>query len=109
VRVKVLPNAEADLTRQYRYYLVDRDAPEVATRFREEVVQSFQQIKRNPDLGSPVPAAGPGVRRWPIAGFDKFGVYYVAVGGELHVLRVLHGSRDPRRISAEIRRSLKHD
>jgi hypothetical protein len=35
VKIEVFPRAEADIIRQFRYYLVDRDTPSVAYRFRE--------------------------------------------------------------------------
>ena len=98
VKLNLLPPAEADVTRQYRYYLVDQDAPEIAARFREEVQRGIQQIMRTPKLGSPVRSAVPGLRRWPVAGFDKFSIYYFERRGELRVLHVLHGSRNIGRI-----------
>ncbi|MDX1981420.1 MAG: DUF433 domain-containing protein [Bryobacteraceae bacterium] len=37
------PRAKADITRRFRYYLVEQDAPAVAFRFREAVQASIQR------------------------------------------------------------------
>jgi len=37
VKIEIYPRAQADIIRQFRYYLVDQDAPAVAFRFREAV------------------------------------------------------------------------
>jgi plasmid stabilization system protein ParE len=105
VNLNLLPSAETDVTRQYRYYLVDQDAPEIAIRFREEVERGIRQIMRTPKLGTPVRSAVPGLRRWPVAGFDKFSIYYFEKRGELRVLHVLHGSRNIGRILRQVSRS----
>ena len=40
MKIEVYPRAEADIIRQFRYYLVDQDAPSAAFPFREEVIES---------------------------------------------------------------------
>jgi plasmid stabilization system protein ParE len=45
VKVQVFPRAEADIIRQFRYYLVDQDAPETAFRFRQSVMDSVEELK----------------------------------------------------------------
>jgi plasmid stabilization system protein ParE len=48
LKVEIFPCAEADIIRQFRYYLVDQDAPLIALRFREAVIESLEQLKRRP-------------------------------------------------------------
>jgi plasmid stabilization system protein ParE len=50
VIVEFFPAAEADLIRQFRYYLVNCDAPEVAALFRESVRTSVGMLRLNRGL-----------------------------------------------------------
>lgn len=52
MKIEVYPRAEADIIRQFRYYLVDQDAPNVAFRFREAVIESVEQLKPHPKMGT---------------------------------------------------------
>jgi plasmid stabilization system protein ParE len=54
VKIEILPRAEEDILRQFRYYLVERDAPLVALGFREAVVKSLQRLRAHPRIGSMV-------------------------------------------------------
>ncbi len=45
MKVELFPKAEADIIRQFRYYLVEQDAPSTAVRFREAVIGSIKQLK----------------------------------------------------------------
>jgi plasmid stabilization system protein ParE len=53
VRIEILPRAGDDIIRQFRYYLVDQDAPAAAFRFREAVIESIVQLKPHPRIGAP--------------------------------------------------------
>jgi plasmid stabilization system protein ParE len=87
------------MQRQFRYYLVELDAPEVAVRFLDSVEDAFRVIIRNPGIGSQRPFPNlPGLRSWPVPGFEDIRVYYVQTPGVLRIVRVLHGSRDLGRI-----------
>ena len=52
MKIEVYPRAEADIIRQFRYYLVDQDAPNVAFHFREAVIESVEQLKPHPKMGT---------------------------------------------------------
>ena len=52
MKTEIYPRAEADIIRQFRYYLVDQDAPAVAFRFREAVIESVEQLKPHPRMGT---------------------------------------------------------
>jgi plasmid stabilization system protein ParE len=94
VKHRFLPAARADLIRQSRYYLVDQDAPGVSARFRKAVRLTVEQLKRTPKIGSLVRGVIPGLRSWPVQGFEKFSLFYVEEQGELRVVHLLHGSRN---------------
>jgi plasmid stabilization system protein ParE len=52
VKIEIFPRAEADIIRQFRYYLLDQDTPAVAFRFREAVIESIEQLKPHPRMGT---------------------------------------------------------
>ena len=45
--------AREDIIRQFRWYLVKQDAPDVAFRFADAVEESVEQLMWMPDLGAP--------------------------------------------------------
>jgi toxin ParE1/3/4 len=98
VKIEIYPQAEADIIRQFRYYLVAQDAPAVAFRFREAVIESIEQLKRHPRMGTLFRGSISGLRSWPIKGFEAIRLYYFEVPGSLRVVRMLHGNRNVRRI-----------
>ena len=98
MRIDLFPRAEADIIRQFRYYLVDQVAPTAALRFREAVIESIERIKRYPHIGAVFQSAIPGLRSWPVKGFETIRIYYLEVPGSLRVVRILHGKRNVRRI-----------
>jgi plasmid stabilization system protein ParE len=49
----IRPAARDDIIRQFRYYLVDQDAPEVANLFLEAVQEAIEEILRMPGMGAP--------------------------------------------------------
>jgi plasmid stabilization system protein ParE len=81
VTVELFPRAEADIIAQFRYYLVDQNAPLIAVHFREAVMESINQLKPHPRIGSLFRGSIPGLRSY-----------------RLRVVRVLHGKRDVRRM-----------
>ena len=98
MKVELFPRAEADIIRQFRYYLVDRDAPMTAFRFRDAVKQSLDRLKPYPRIGSLFRGSIPGLRSWPVNGFEMTRIYYIEVPDTLRVLRILHGRRNIRQI-----------
>jgi len=93
--------AEADIIRQFRYYLVDQDTPVIALRFREAVIESISQLKAHPRIGSLFRGSIPGLRSWPVKGFNMIRIYYVDGPSRLRVVRILHGKRDIRQILSQ--------
>ena len=93
----ILPAARDDILRQYRYYLVQQDKPEVAERFLRAVGRTMEEIVRTPHGGAPKrlsQEALRGLRSWPVKQFDDVRVYYLAQENWVRVVRVLHGKRD---------------
>ncbi len=69
-----------------------------AFRFREAVMESLEQLRAHPHIGSRFPGSTRGLRSWPVKGFEMTRIYYLAVPDRLRVLRILHGKRDVRQI-----------
>ena len=50
MKVIISPAAEKDIIRQFRYYLVDQDAPLVALRYRQAVMDTVNSLPDNPGI-----------------------------------------------------------
>lgn len=97
----IRPLARDDIIRQFRWYLVERDAPEAAFRFVEAVEESVATLVTMPEMGTPKQLKNPalsGLRSWPVKGFEDILIFYLVQGETLRVVRVLHGRRDINRI-----------
>ncbi|PYT73347.1 MAG: hypothetical protein DMG39_06960, partial [Acidobacteria bacterium] len=51
VKVLYRQTANDDIVRQFRYYLLTAEAPEIALRFREAVRPTIQSLGQNPHVG----------------------------------------------------------
>jgi plasmid stabilization system protein ParE len=51
VKVLYRQTASDDIVRQFRYYLLTAEAPEIALRFREAVRRTIQSLIQNPHVG----------------------------------------------------------
>jgi toxin ParE1/3/4 len=97
LNVFVRSSAREDILEQYFYYLVEKEASQIAERFLIAVQEAVEAICRNPGIGVPKFFNNPrlsGLRSWPISGFPSIRLYYLLAGDELRVVRVLHGKRD---------------
>lgn len=101
MKVSYRQAARDDLVRQFRYYLVDQDRPEVALRFRESVRRTVQWLRHHPRVGPHYGSSLPALQNlhsWPVAGFEVIRIYYLLDEDAIRVIRILHGRRDVKRI-----------
>jgi plasmid stabilization system protein ParE len=101
VQVLYRQAARDDIVRQFRYYLLAADVPEVAIRFRESVRRTVQSLRDYPQVGPRYSSDNPQLQNlstWPVAGFEAIRIYYLLQEDTMHILRILHGKRDVRRI-----------
>jgi plasmid stabilization system protein ParE len=87
--------------RPFRYYLLTAEASEIALRFREAVRRTIQTLSQNPNVGPRYSSGNPrlqNLRSWPVAGFEAIRIYYALEADAMHIIRILHGKRDVRRI-----------
>lgn len=96
--LEIFPRAEADIIRQFRYYLVEIGYPATAFRFRGAVRKTLDRVKQYPQIGSLCRGSIRGLRSWPVNGFETIRIYYIDEPERLRVVRILHGKRDVRQI-----------
>ena len=93
--------ARDDLTRQFRYYLLALNLPELAVRFREAAKKTARAIRDHPDSGPPYRLQNPqlqNLRSWPVPGFESIRFYSFVDRDAIHLIPILHGKRDVRSI-----------
>jgi len=103
----ILPAAREDILAQFRYYLTDQQAPDIAARFLAAVETAVEMLLKMPQLGAPRRISNPslaGLRSWPIRDFDQIRIYYLVDSDSIpldprhtrtiRVVRILHGKRD---------------
>ena len=101
MKVSYRQAASDDVVRQFRYYLVTRNVPEVALRFREAVRRTVQSLRQHPLVGPRYRSNKPqlqALRTWPVVGFEAIRIYYLLDEDTIRVIRILHGKRDVKRI-----------
>ena len=91
---------DADLDRQFRWYLLETDldradALALATRFADAVEAALQALRRNPEMGRRRFGTYPdlaGTRSWRIRKpFHRFMIFYRIEGTTLYAERLLEG------------------
>ena len=100
MKVLYRQTASDDIVRQFRYYLLSVDAPEIAVRFQEAVRRTIQSLSQTPQVGPRHSSRNPrlqNLRSWPVAGLEAIRIYALE-GGAMHIIRILHGKRDVRQI-----------
>ncbi len=96
-----------DVTRQFRYYLVKLELPEVAIRFKEAVRETAKAISKQPQAAPPYHLRNPqlqNLRSWPVAGFEEIRFYFLVEDETIRVIRILHGKRNIRGILEQERK-----
>jgi plasmid stabilization system protein ParE len=97
VKVLYRQSASDDVVRQFRYYLVTINLPEVAVRFRDAVRHTVQSLRLHPLVGPRYSSSNPqlqNLRSWPVTGFEAIRIYYPFEEDAIDILRILHGKRD---------------
>lgn len=101
MKVSYWQTASDDLVRQFRYYLLAMDLPEIAIRFREAARRTIHSLRQHPLVGPRCFSSNPQLqnfRSWPVTGFEAIRIYYLLDEDVVHIIRILHGKRDVRRI-----------
>ncbi|MGC2107961.1 MAG: type II toxin-antitoxin system RelE/ParE family toxin [Candidatus Korobacteraceae bacterium] len=89
--------ASDDVVRQFRYYLVTLNLPDVALRFRHALLRTVAMLRERPAVGAryrPAHAQFRNLRSWPVMRFEAIRIYYLWDGDSVRIIRILHGKRD---------------
>lgn len=95
MKVRLLPEAEADL--DDIWYYIALDDPEAATRTVDTILARLRVLASFPGAGREREDLYPGLRSWPI---NHYVVFY-SFSNEIKVVRILHGHRDVQRAFSE--------
>ena len=101
MKVSYRQAASDDVVRQFRYYLVTLNLPDVALRFRTAVRRTVQSLRQHPLVGPRYRSSNPQLqtlRTWAVAGFEAIRIYYLLDEDTIRVIRILHGKRDVKHI-----------
>jgi plasmid stabilization system protein ParE len=101
VKVVYRKAASDDVVRQFRYYLINQNLAQIALRFRDAVRNTMDSLRDHPLVGARYGSRKPelqNLRSWPVAGFEAIRIYYLPESDAIHVIRILHGKRDVKRI-----------
>jgi toxin ParE1/3/4 len=91
VKVLYRQTASDDVIRQFRYYLVTENLPDVAVRFRD-AVRHTAELRQHPLVAPRYHSNNPqlqSLRSWPVAGFEAIRIYYLL---DNDAIRVISGS-----------------
>ena len=95
--VRLRRPARADIHNILDYLEQETGSDRIRRRFLVAFESTCRLLSTNPEIGrreDPVPPEMEEVRRFPVEHFDKYLVFYTLSRSSLHVVRVLHGSRD---------------
>jgi toxin ParE1/3/4 len=95
-QIRRRPQAEADLTDQFVYYLTNA-GHDVAERFLAAVEETARRLLDRPGIGARRSFRHPGLqdlRMHPVRGFDRHLIFYRERDDGIELVRVLHGARD---------------
>ena len=70
-------------------------------RFKDAVRRTVESLRQHPLVGARYRLSAPPLHNlgsWPVAGFEAIRIYYLLDSEAIHVIRVLHGKRDLKRI-----------
>ena len=96
-RVELRPLARRDLSDIAVYLATESGQDELAYRFLDAVESSLDRLTALPEMGAIREFLDPrleGVRRWRLAGFGNYAIYYRPLEAGIEVIRVLHAKQD---------------
>ena len=96
-RYQLTDRADADLF-EISLYLARQGSIETAERFIDAVHEQFRRLADYPSMGRAREELAPGLRSIPEG---KYVIFYRSLQEDILIIRVLHGSRDARRVFKE--------
>jgi toxin ParE1/3/4 len=91
MRLRIAPQAEADLDSIWYYVATESASVEIADRLVDSLTSRFLLLIRHPYVGRIRDEFGPGMRSLAVS---EYVIVYIIEAETLAILRVVHGRRD---------------
>lgn len=88
-KLRISPRASLDLIEIWSY--IADDSVTNADAFIDKLYETMQLLADKPGAGRHREELAPGIQSFP---FGRYLIFYRVVGGEIEIVRVLHGARD---------------
>jgi toxin ParE1/3/4 len=102
-RLRRAPAARSDVLEVFLH--IGADNPDAAERVFTAIEQSERALAANPGIGRRWEPSDPrmeGLRVYPVSPYRNYLILYRVVSREVHIYRVVHGSRAPQKIVDDI-------
>lgn len=94
-RIFITPKASQDLDNIYNF--IAENNPDAALKFFDAARQTFNQLAKNPGIGTIYEVSKPelkGLRKWRVKKFDKYIIFYFYSDDLVEIVRILYAGRD---------------
>jgi toxin ParE1/3/4 len=99
MRIRLAPQARADLDAIWLYIARESGSRSVATQLVSSIADKFGMFAKFPYIGKSLESdLRPDVRMFPV---NNYLIFYSVKSGEIRVLRIIHASRDAQAVFAE--------
>ncbi len=95
IRLITTPRAERDID-EHALFIAGNNL-NAGLRFLDAIDHARAELARYPEIGAPWRSdsrALSEIRAWPVPRFEHWLIFYRLDGGDLTIIRVLHGARD---------------
>ena len=89
---QITQKANEDLLKIW-LYIATESYSDYADNIFDRLLSQFDLISQNPDMGATRDELGKGIKLFPV---DKINIVYTKIEGVVHIVRVIHSSRDAR-------------
>lgn len=94
-RILITPKASHDFDEIYNF--IAQNNPDTALNFFDAARQTFNQLAKNPGIGTIYEVSKPelqGLRRWKVKRFNKYMVFYRYDDDLVEIIRILYAGRN---------------
>jgi len=98
MRIRLAPQAKADLDAIWLYFARESGSSDFATRTIGSIADKFGLFARFPCIGKSLePDLRPNIRTFPV---NNYVIFYSVRPAEIRILRIIHSSRDAQAVFA---------
>ena len=95
LRIFITPKASQDLDEIYNF--IAQNNVDTALKFFDAARQTFNQLAKNPGIGTIYEVSKPelkGIRKWRVKKFNKYIIFYFHSDNLIEIVRILYAGRD---------------